>query len=589
MARVRPAVISCIFLQDWEGTVFYRSKILSGDDRRKTPLTRLMINFGQRWPFSGWIQTRQRKRVNCRNRTPIYFTLLALCFLVGGNLWGANNGEENYLLSVKQIAHLGRPAFVIQTTKAFTFHSFLLREPNRLVIDLDGVVPDPDNSCEVGASNIVKAIRVGRHSKEKTRVVFDLSALIGYKLVNDPDEPGKLLLVFNSVLKEVGISSNTAEPRIFIDTTHPIQYKTTLAFNPHRVIVDLWDVTLMGEALAIPGSSGWIDQIRVSQFDPQTIRVVLDVQEPRGCVVTPSRTVDNRLEIKTIQKITDVQWNQEKKNGELFIRSTGEINEEVISDDDGQKLVITLRHAVLAEGIEVKEADAQLVMEEDPVSTVRIEIPKSASANYRKELNSDRSELRITFVEAPPLQGRLIVLDPGHGGVDAGAIGSQGAREKEINLAVALKLQKKLEEAGAHVLMTREDDKYVALYERAAIANNAGSIITLSIHCNFHPDPKVNGFEVFHHPERKDSALLGKTIFEHVMRKVEIKPLAVKTSKDLVLTRETQMATVLIEMGFLSNRQEESLMQTAKFHDKMVEGIFEGISAFLQCNPEQGK
>ena len=476
---------------------------------------------------------------------------------------------------------------MLRTTNKFTFNSFLLKKPDRLVVDLDGVVPSPEGYGEFNASGIVKAIRIGRQNSAKTRVVFDLSTLVGYKLVNSAEEPDRLLVVFNSVLKEVGITSNTAEPRIFIDTTHPIQYKTTLAFNPHRVIIDLWDVTLMGESLVIPGSGTWISQIRVSQFDPQTIRVVLDVKEPRGCVVTPSRTVDNRLEIKTIQSITDVRWNQQKTPEEILIRSTGEINEEVIFAEDGRKMVIILHHAVLAEKLKGKEKVAQLVMEEDPASIVRIEVPKPGPVEYKKELNADRNELRITFAEPPPLQGRLIVLDPGHGGVDAGAIGGQGVREKEINLAVSLKLKKKLEVVGAHVIMTREEDKYVSLYERAAIANNAGSIITLSIHCNFHPDSRVNGFEVFHHPDRKDSASLGKAIFEHVMRQVKIKPLAVKTSKDLVLTRETQMATVLIEMGFLSNRQEESFLKTEEFQDKMVEGIFQGVSAYLRSNQEQ--
>ncbi|HHU50724.1 MAG TPA: N-acetylmuramoyl-L-alanine amidase [Firmicutes bacterium] len=592
-------------------------------------MTKPMFNFG-RYLFSpSWIRTGPRKRVDGKKWLPIYFTFFVLFFLMSGILYGAdqwlpvNNlsqplpaaqdqtwvpvevsvkdvppaqegrahqvvaGQENYLLSIEQVTYLGRPAFMLRTANKFTFNSFLLKKPDRLVVDLDGVVPSPEDYGEFNASGIVKAIRIGRQNSEKTRVVFDLSALVGYKLVNSAEEPDRLLVVFNSVLKEVGITSNTTEPRIFIDTTHPIQYKTTLAFNPHRVIIDLWDVTLMGEPLVIPGSGAWISQIRVSQFDPQTIRVVLDVKEPRGCVVTPSRTVDNRLEIKTIQSITDVQWNQEKTPEEILIRSSGEINEEVAFAEDGQKMVIVLRHAVLAEELKGRAKAAQLGMEEAPASTVRIEVPKPGPAKYKKELNADRNELRIIFAEPPPLQGRLIVLDPGHGGVDAGAIGSQGVREKEINLAVSLKLKKKLEAAGAHVIMTREEDKYVSLYERAAIANKAGSIITLSIHCNFHPDSRVNGFEVFYHPDRKDSTALGKAIFEHVMRQVKIKPLAVKTSKDLVLTRETQMATVLIEMGFLSNRQEESLLKNEKFQDKMVEGIFKGVSAYLQSNQEQ--
>src|SRR5690554_2352890 len=488
---------------------------------------------------------------------------------------------ENYLLSINRLTHKGRPAYLLRTAGGFSFNSFLLKEPDRLVLDLNGVLPAEKFNCDAGATDIVKNIRIGRPDPQKTRVVFDLATLTGYKLVSSIEEPGNLLLVFNSALQEVGFVSNTKEPRVFIDTTYPVQYQTTLAFNPHRVILDLWDVTLQGPARTIPGGGEWIDRIRVSQFDPHTIRVVLDVKEPRGCVVAPARQKNNRLEIKLVQKLTDLQWKQEKTGGKLVIKSSGQIDEEIIRTAD--QLVLLLHYMGLSEELEAKKGELPLKVNtpDDSGSTVRIEVPIPDSFKHNLQFNADRSELRLTF-QAAPLHRKLIVLDPGHGGVDAGAIGSQGAREKEINLAVALKLKKKLEEAGAHVIMTREDDRYVALYERAAIANRTGALLMVSIHSNYHPDSKVNGVEVFHHPEREDSALLGQKVFNGVMKKVDLKPLAVKTSKDLVVTRETQMAAILLEMGFLSNRQEESYMKTEDFQERMVEGIFLGISDYLQ-------
>src|SRR5690606_14108532 len=114
--------------------------------------------------------------------------------------------------------------------------------------------------------------------------------------------------------------------------------------------------------------------------------------------------------------------------------------------------------------------------------------PEVISAGERQE------ESGHDHVARSPLAGKVVLLDPDHGGIDAGAIGSKGVREKDVNLDVALRLQKLLEEAGARVVITRDDDFYIGLYERAAVANRVGAALAVSLHVNSHPDSRVHGF-----------------------------------------------------------------------------------------------
>lgn len=419
---------------------------------------------------------------------------------------------ENYLLSVNKTTYQGRQAYLFQTVREFTYDSFLLSDPARLVIDFKGVKPYPGLNMELPAEPPVKAIRSNVFDEETLRVVFDLTYLVGYRIMTPEENHPGLQVVFDSFLKD-GIRIEGGEnPALYVDTSHPVAYRTTLLTDPHRVVVDIWDATLIGEAITIPGDGKWVERIRISQFDPHIIRIVLDIKEPRDCLVTTAGNSGNRLEIKTTR-------------------------------EDGT----------------------------GPDRTGGGKEPEVISAGERQE------ESGHDHVARSPLAGKVVLLDPGHGGIDAGAIGSKGVREKDVNLDVALRLQKLLEEAGARVVITRDDDFYIGLYERAAVANRVGAALAVSLHVNSHPDSRVHGFEIFHHPDCAVSRRLAESIFAALTTGTGLRPLAVKTNKELVFTRETQMPAVLVEMGFLSNPQEEALLRQSELRKKLALSLYQGI------------
>src|SRR5690606_20154025 len=109
------------------------------------------------------------------------------------------------------------------------------------------------------------------------RVVFDLSRLVGYRIVESPEDPTKLQVVFNSLLTEAGFlpAGKEGGPLVYVETSHPVATRANFLPEPDRLVVDICDATLAGEAMTFPGDGGWVEQVRISQFDPHTIRLVL--------------------------------------------------------------------------------------------------------------------------------------------------------------------------------------------------------------------------------------------------------------------------------------------------------------------------
>ena len=381
---------------------------------------------------------------------------------------------------------------------ALHLQSFFIGKPARLVIDFKGVDSYPLLAgVELAILPPVTGIRSSMFTENTMRVVFDLSLLSGFRIVEPAEDPTKLQVVFNSLLTGAGClpAGKEGGPLVYVETSHPASSRSSFLPEPDRLVVDIYDATLAGEAMTIPGDGDWAEEVRVSQFDPNTIRLVLYIKDNRDYVVAAANDRPNRLEIRPVQEITRIDWNDREKR--LRIKSTGPLQEEITKSPGG--LAVELRDAVLKDTARSGASGVRVTATEPSGVRVEVALPEGRDYDYRVEFGDGKREMVLTITQSP-LSGKVIILDPGHGGVDSGAIGSRGTREKEINLDVALRLKRKLEEAGARVIMTREDDSYLGLYERAAVANRFDGVLGISLHANFHPNSQVRGVEVFYHP-----------------------------------------------------------------------------------------
>ena len=189
----------------------------------------------------------------------------------------------------------------------------------------------------------------------------------------------------------------------------------------------------------------------------------------------------------------------------------------------------------------------------------------------------------------------LIIIDPGHGGEDGGAIGITGAPEKELNLSIALKLKEKLLNTGFNVIITRSDDKMLGaenitknkkrndLKERVKIAKKNENALFISIHMNHFDDTKQKGSQVFYSKNNPNSKKLAELIDKNLKEgldpnnKREIK----KAGSEIYILNKIENPACLIECGFISNPGEEQKLMSESYQWKITDMIINGICDFF--------
>lgn len=190
-------------------------------------------------------------------------------------------------------------------------------------------------------------------------------------------------------------------------------------------------------------------------------------------------------------------------------------------------------------------------------------------------------------VKTGGLAGKVIVIDPGHGGGNPGAVGPGSVTESSVNLAVALKVKKLLENGGAKVVMTRSTDRYVAapgsslgqeLQERLDIANANKADIFVSLHSNSNENASIQGAMTFYHAN--SAKPLADSIQNSLIKSTGAVNKGVESATFYVL-RNASMPSVLVEMGFLTNPQEEQKLNSASYQEKIALGVYQGIANYF--------
>lgn len=346
--------------------------------------------------------------------------------------------------------------------------------------------------------------------------------------------------------------------------------------RPRRFALDFRPAALSGAALARPVAGAQVDRVRAAQNDPETVRVVLDL--PGG---------------------DDVQ---------------------VFALQDPPRLVID----VGAHDVGPQDTGPP------PVAAAPPQAPPAEAAPAPEPPRAAPPALAGAIpeqgAEAPRGPVRRIVVDAGHGGHDPGAIGPRRIREKDVTLQISRRLAKRLRAEGFEVVLTRADDRYLALEERTALANAANADLFVSIHANAHPRRNRNGVETYFlnvtddryasrlaarengvdveasaellrilsdldanasaGASRKLAGLVQREVTRGVRASVgDVRDLGVKSALFYVLLG-ARMPAVLVEAGFISNRDEERRLSSARYQEEVAAGIARAVSAFARPGRE---
>lgn len=198
-----------------------------------------------------------------------------------------------------------------------------------------------------------------------------------------------------------------------------------------------------------------------------------------------------------------------------------------------------------------------------------------------------------------PLTGKIILIDAGHGGPDGGA-GDKDALEKEIALNVSLKVRDYLQQQGALILMTREDDRDLApdgtrgysrrkvedLKKRLEMINTSGAEYFISIHLNAIPSSRWSGAQTFYSTRLEENGRSAKFIQDELRRNLENTNRKAKILNDVYILKNANIPGSLVEIGFLSNPAERARLKQDEYQEKVAASIYNGVLRYFSNEKE---
>lgn len=298
--------------------------------------------------------------------------------------------------------------------------------------------------------------------------------------------------------------------------------------------------------------------------------------------ITPNKNIVSRVSLETRSSGTDVTFRipqQITKNDmKVFTLpgTTKNTTRVVIDINDKSGKVKQWSHW----------NDAKIGIQSNPVKQEQQKQKDKWTKQLAKDIPATNPALSYSLTQG--LKGKIIAIDPGHGGSDTGAIGSY-SKEKDITLAISKRLQTLLTDAGATVLMTRTTDVDVygpyagaveELQARANVANAAKADVFVCIHIDSFDSPSAGGVTAFYNSKTPYDYSLAKYIHDENMAVTNFPDRGVQSANFYVLLH-TNMPATLLELGFISNPNEENALNTADQQQKFAESIAKGLADYF--------
>jgi N-acetylmuramoyl-L-alanine amidase len=240
--------------------------------------------------------------------------------------------------------------------------------------------------------------------------------------------------------------------------------------------------------------------------------------------------------------------------------------------------------------------DLSTMIEDSDYKVFTLKSDAINNKTFRVVIDVNQVVPKVEYNFTAGLRNKVIAIDPGHGGSDPGAIGPNKLQEKTVTLAVAQKVQALLEKAGAKVLMTRKTDVDVfgpnasavdELNARTLGANNNKADVFVSLHINAFTSPSVGGTATYYYQKSNYDILLANCIQDNLVKTGGLQDRGINAAGFYVI-KKTKMPSVLAELGFISNPDEEKLLSTPQFQQKLAQGIVQGLDDFFAQAAKKG-
>lgn len=426
--------------------------------------------------------------------------------------------------------------------------------------------------------------------------------------------------------------------RLQVEATGPVEVRTAVLSQPDRLVVDLVNAASRIETREVSLGESGVRRVRVAQFQvkPYVTRVVLDLDAPLDVEVVsgapdvvlwlrprtqaaaatgppasppgftppaaspePAATSPDPQTVPPVgspapppgpdvPRILGLSVERQVGRVRVVVQADRPLEFQVKELPDPDRLVLDIpgvfvpvkQELAVGGPVEVVRA-AQFQTDPD---VARVVVQWQARTRYEVQLEDGGSRLVVVVDELPvppPRTGHVVAIDPGHGGKDPGAIGATGLVEKDVVLDIGLRLRDVLRGQGVRTIMTREADVFVDLADRVPIALRAGATVFVSVHANATTRGVIRGVETYY---LKPNSVQLATWIQEELGRLGIPDRGIRTANFKVL-RDSPIPAVLVEVGYLTNLEDEALLRTAAFRQRVGEAIARGVVRFIRHVP----
>lgn len=394
----------------------------------------------------------------------------------------------------------------------------------------------------------------------------------------------------------------------------PLALRSFSLRNPRRLVFDLQQAALVsGLPSSLPVSGLGITQVRIKQHtaDPAVVRLVLDLGEDRPEPVWSVRAAAERgttllvLSPPPPRQLAPPAVVAKGERVEVHLAGAGGLPRQSGCLDNPPRVFIDITCATTP-ATDRQSFDSGPVRQvrmarhtlPDGTPMVRLVAELAEPCRYAEASSGD--DLVIALEEAPaqaalapksPLAGKLIVVDPGHGGTDSGAPSAAAEAEdrvleKDIALDIGLRLARLLGEKGATVVLTRSDDTYVPLPDRADVANRLKADAFISIHCNSCGTPNtLHGTSVYY--DHANSIDFAQCVQDELVRELGRRDNGIRNANFSVI-RRARCPGVLVETAFINHDEEVGLLTDPGFRERAAAGMVKGVARFFSQKSSSG-
>jgi N-acetylmuramoyl-L-alanine amidase len=494
---------------------------------------------------------------------------------------------------------------IVGSDRLLRFRSFNLREPDRVVVDLfDAELGDPNLAQAITIeTDPIQKIRIGAHPEEGfLRVVIDCDRPVPVQITQPRGMP-RLVIRLQGADRPEETPAKEAPAKTAPERQAP-------EFRPTKYAAEAYGPPEpFGPPASLRASSSAGRKTRpevavAARPEPATPtkaqraeaqRAETQRAEPQGGKPRAGKTLASKpQETKTEEapasrsvaarpgrEEVGIQLSQSRGSTQLKLQGNRALRLKIQQAVDPARLMVQIPSGALKGKLpKVKgQIEALEVREEGDLWVLEARLPEGP-LDIQNRLEDDGKTL-VLAIQPQVLSASkrpLVLIDPGHGGDDPGALGSGGTKESDVNLAIALKLQKALQARGVNAVLTRTGDVSLDLAARARMIDQLGAHALVSVHANSHDASSALGLETYYRTTVSQS--FAQQIHHALVSELQRPDRGVREARLFVLRHPT-IPSALIEAGFISNPEEEGLLGDRDYQKRAAEAIAKGVAGYL--------